>query len=91
MVTPPRDRKAEPRDETLERLGRVSVIGTNFAFTVMGGALLGWLLDRWLGSSPVGIIVGAASGLLGGSVRFVSEARLLLKPRDRGGPGKPHA
>lgn len=76
-------------DDTMQRLGRVSVIGTNFAFTVMSGALLGWLVDRWLGSSPAGIIVGAGVGLVGGSVRFVSEARRLLKPRDPGGPGRP--
>ena len=38
---------------------------------VLVGAALGWLIDRWLGSSPWGVIVGALLGFFGGLVHLV--------------------
>lgn len=51
-------------------------IATNFAFTVAGGALLGWLLERyvWPKSTPWLILSGAIAGLIGGGYRFIAEA-----------------
>ena len=43
-------------------------LSTELVAGVLVGALLGWLLDRWLGSSPWGLIVflllGFAAGIL---------------------------
>ena len=47
---------------------RYDVLGYTFAFTVIVGAGLGYLLDRWLGTRPiltvVGTLVGAAMAFL---------------------------
>ena len=66
------------KDEQSRRLGREPakpVSGYGMAFTVtadlvgglIGGAGIGWLIDRWLQSSPLGLIafffLGAAAGM----------------------------
>jgi F0F1-type ATP synthase assembly protein I len=61
--------------DTMGQLGRVMAIGTNFAAIVGAGCLLGWLLDRWLKSSPTCLLIGLAVGLIGGGYGFVREAR----------------
>jgi hypothetical protein len=61
--------------DTMGQLGRVMAIGTNFAAMVGGGCLLGWLLDRWLKTSPTLLLIGLAVGLIGGGYGFVREAR----------------
>lgn len=62
------------RDEQTQELWRLSGLGIEFAAVIGGMIALGWLLDRWLGTSPAFIIVGAAFGLVGGSIKFVREA-----------------
>jgi ATP synthase protein I len=57
-------------DEDKEELNRKSGIAYAAAFSlfaaVVSGLLLGWLLDRWLGTWPwllvVGVVLGAAAG-----------------------------
>lgn len=61
--------------ETDHSDGAKTVSGYGFAFRiatdllggVIGGAGLGWLLDRWLGSSPLGLVIlffiGAIAGM----------------------------
>jgi ATP synthase protein I len=34
--------------------------------TILGGGLLGWLLDRWLGTLPIFMIVGILLGVVSG-------------------------
>ncbi|MBL9000207.1 MAG: AtpZ/AtpI family protein [Phycisphaerae bacterium] len=51
-------------------------IATNFAFTVAGGCLIGWVLERyvWPGAKPWLLLGGAFAGLVSGGYRFVKEA-----------------
>jgi ATP synthase protein I len=57
-------------DDDKEEINRKSGIAYAAAFSlfsaVVAGLIVGWLLDRWLGTKPwllvTGIILGAASG-----------------------------
>lgn len=51
-------------------------IASNFAFTVAGGCLIGWLLQHylWPSTAPWLLLGGALLGLVSGSMRFVKEA-----------------
>ena len=57
-------------DDDKEEINRKSGLAYAAGFTlfaaVMAGLIAGWLLDRWLGTSPwlliTGIILGAAAG-----------------------------
>jgi len=59
----------------------------DFALSVVGMGLVGWLLDRWLGWSPWLTLGFALVGLIGGFYRFLKEAtRLSAGPRNRHKP-----
>jgi F0F1-type ATP synthase assembly protein I len=59
-----------------ERLVQISVIGSNFAFSVMAAGLLGWALQTWLlkSAAPWPLVIGLALGLILGFYRFIREA-----------------
>ncbi len=50
-------------------------ISMNFAFAVMGMALLGWAFQKWVwpASAPWALLVALAMGLLGGFIQFVRQ------------------
>lgn len=68
--------KKEAKKGSMEHLVRISAIGSNFAFAVMGMGLLGWALEKWVwpGAAPWLLIAGLGLGLIGGLVRFVRDA-----------------
>lgn len=74
----PKPRPGKGRNESLQRLVQISVLGTNLAFTTGAGALVGWLLDRWLGTGPWLLLAIAGIATLGGLLRFFREARNLV-------------
>ena len=59
------------KSESPEELNRKSGLAYGAAFSlfaaVVAGLILGWLLDRWLGTRPWflvgGLVLGAAAGL----------------------------
>ena len=51
---------------------------------VLVGAGLGWLIDRWLGISPLGLIVFLLLGFAAGVVNVMRTAGLASGPGDRG-------
>lgn len=56
----------EPDRETTRKSGLAYAAGLAIFFSVVAFMGLGWLLDRWLGTSwlmAAGIILGAAVGL----------------------------
>ena len=73
---------------TMDQLSRVSAIGSNLAFTAGAGALLGWLLDRWLGTAPWCLLGLALVGLVVGFRRFFIETRLLMAQQNRAAAGR---
>lgn len=58
-------------DENQEEINRKSGLAYAAAFSlfaaVVAGLILGWLMDRWLGTQPwllvTGLVLGAAAGL----------------------------
>ncbi len=60
---------------------RYSGLGCTFAAAVVAFAAAGWLLDRWLGVTPVFSVVGALIGAALGSVSIYRS--LLARPEDR--------
>ncbi len=83
-------RPAEGRDEDGRlRWGDGLQVGIELVAGVAGGLLLGWALDRWLGTAPllivVGFVLGAAAGMLN-AWRWMQ--RLEGRAREgRNGPG----
>ncbi|MBN9062567.1 MAG: hypothetical protein BGP06_18235 [Rhizobiales bacterium 65-9] len=53
---------------------------SEFVAGVIAGCLIGWLLDRWLGSSPVALIVFL---FLGTATGFWNVYRIAAKPTGR--------
>lgn len=66
-----------PRESTFPavaavgEIGKALAIGLDFFFVGAAGAVLGWLIDRWLGTDPFGLLIGLAVGFLGGTFRLV--------------------
>ncbi len=56
-------------------LGKVWAIGFSFGASVAAGGLIGWVIDHYAKSSPIGILIGLGLGLTTGTIRFVREAR----------------
>jgi hypothetical protein len=52
---------------------RLWSLGLNFVGGVAGGLLLGYLVDRWQGTNPWGVLVGAGIGLVGGMWGLIRE------------------
>ncbi len=61
--------------------GRVWAVGMNFAFTVMGGGLLGYLIQRFAmpSAAPWPLVIGLGCGMLIGLIQFIREAMKLNK------------
>ena len=55
---------------------------SEFVASIVVGAVIGWAIDRWLGSSPAALILFIALGTAAG---FWSVYRIAVKPS--GGPG----
>lgn len=55
---------------------RAWAIGLNFVYGVIGFALIGWAVQRWIwpSAAPWPMLVGLFLGLLGGGFRFIKDA-----------------
>src|SRR3989442_14767349 len=61
----------------LVRAGWYTTLGINFSGTIAGGAVVGWMIDRWLGSAPWALLTCTVLGLVGGLVGLVQALRRL--------------
>jgi ATP synthase protein I len=56
----------DDKEEINRRSGLAYAAAFSLFAAVVGGLIVGWLLDRWLGTSPwllvTGIVLGAAAG-----------------------------
>jgi len=56
----------EEKEETNRKTGLAYSAAFSLFASVVSGLLIGWLLDRWLGTKPwllvVGVVLGAAAG-----------------------------
>lgn len=57
--------------DPLVRYGKYGALAFEFSGTIAAGSLMGWLLDRWLGSAPYGLVVGTLLAVVGGFVRLI--------------------
>ncbi len=65
-AAPARDDRFKNGSSEPSALGRAFRMSTEFVAGVIAGGGLGWLLDRWLGTSPWGLIVFLMLGFVAG-------------------------
>lgn len=82
-------RRAEPPATPMQVAGSAFGQGTRLALELVSGVLvgagLGWLLDRWLGTKPWGMILFFLLGLTAGFmnlIRAVNREAALVKQED---------
>ena len=59
-------------------------LSTELVGGVLLGAALGWVLDRWLGSSPWGLIVLVLLGFAGGVLNVMRAAGVVSSSGPKG-------
>lgn len=67
-----------PSDDRSRLLLSLAGLGMTNAICLLTGAGLGWLVDNWLGTAPVFILVGLMSGIVGGVLATFKEIRKFL-------------
>jgi len=60
----------------IEWASRITALGFEFSLP----PIVGYLVDRWLGSNPIGILVGMIIGFLVGMMHLLQIARNSSKP-----------
>ena len=73
-AAPSRDRDFEESSSGPSALGRAFRMSTEFVAGIIAGGGLGWVLDRWLGTSPWGLIVFLMLGFAAGTFNVVRAA-----------------
>lgn len=73
-------RKADDRQPEMSGIGQALRLSTEFIAGIIVGAGAGWGLDRWLGTSPWGLIVLLLLGTCAGFFN-VARAAGLMKSR----------
>ena len=73
-TAPDRDERPEPSSSGPSAIGRAFRLSTEFMAGIIAGGGLGWLLDRWLGTSPWGLIVFLMLGFAAGTFNVVRAA-----------------
>jgi len=75
MNESPSSRNVVSPDNEKEEINRKSGIAYAAAFSifagVVSGLIVGWLLDRWLGTRPWLLVVGLVVGAIAGFYEFV--------------------
>ena len=58
-------------------------MGMELLSHIAAGMLLGWVVDKWRGSDPLWLTVGAVVGLLVGMTEFIRTALKAMKQATR--------
>ena len=62
---------------------RYSGLGVEFAAAVAGLALVGYWIGRRWGHGPVGLLIGAVLGIVGGGYNLIRASLLAIKEAER--------
>ena len=78
-----------PASSPIVRYGRYGAVAFEFSGTIGAGAVIGWLLDRWLGTAPYLVVVSTLAAVVGGFIRLIQILRrfdrLDVEPPSAGG------
>jgi ATP synthase protein I len=78
-AAPARDGRFEGSSSGPSALGRAFRMSTEFVAGVIAGGGLGWLFDRWLGTSPWGMIVFLMLGFAAGVYNVMRASGFLTR------------
>lgn len=67
---------------------RLASLGVELGAAVAGLTLFGYWIDRHYDSAPVGLLTGAALGLVGGLYNLIRSALRALRENDAAGGSK---
>ena len=67
-------RLGRQRGQSASNLAAISSAGLAFGMAVLLGAGLGYGIDRWLGTSPWGFLIGFLFGLVAGMMNVLKAA-----------------
>jgi F0F1-type ATP synthase assembly protein I len=73
-----------PPPAPIIRYARYGAVAFEFSGTIAAGAVVGWMIDRWLGSDPYGVVIMTLLAVVGGFARLIQLVRDFDR-RDRGG------
>jgi len=68
-----------PLSDTVRQIGALSTVGFSFVLAIVLGAGLGYLLDRWIGTSPWFFFIFFFFGLVAGGLNVYRTAGKFLK------------
>jgi ATP synthase protein I len=69
----------EPAGETARSIGALSTVGLSFVLAIVLGAWFGYLLDKWIGTSPVFFLIFFVLGFAGGALNVYRTANKFIK------------
>ncbi len=72
----------ERANEDRSYLMRVSGMGMEFAGSIIGMVLLGWLIDQWAETDRMWTIILGIVGIIGGGNNFIRKARMYMKEQE---------
>jgi ATP synthase protein I len=78
-----RGQKPEPGPVDRSGMGGGLQAGVDVVAGVVGGLLIGWALDRWLGTSPVLLVLFLFVGAAAGTLNAYRTLQRLMRDGDR--------
>jgi ATP synthase protein I len=65
-----------------QKLALAASVSTNLAAPIIGGILLGYWLDRWLGTNPWMFLVFTILGTVGGFIALIRTVNKINQTKD---------
>ena len=72
-------RFGESQGRTIRTVGALSAVGLSFVLVVVMGAGAGYVVDRWLGSSPWGFLLFFFLGVTAGVLNVIRVSTAYLR------------
>jgi ATP synthase protein I len=77
------DQERKPASSSIGALGALSAVGIGFVLAVVIGFGVGYVLDRWAGTSPLFVIVFFFLGVAAGVVNVVRTVNAVTRDEKR--------